>query len=81
MDNSQANVKRIKEYRDYCGVSNREICDNTKGGYRASHQYLGQVLNGQSPCSDEMCYEVLNAISRARAIKIRNREKMGLNEK
>lgn len=74
MDNSKSNVKRIKAYKELCMVSNKDIVE--KGGYRNSTQYLGQLLNEQKPCSDESMYEILNAISVARAVKIKNKEKM-----
>ena len=72
MDNNKSNVKRIKAYKELCMVSNNDICE--KGGYRNSRQYLGQLLNEQKPCSDESMYEILNAISKARAVKIQNRQ-------
>lgn len=71
-DNSKSNVKRIKEYKELCMVTNKDIVE--KGGYRASTQYLGQILNEQKPCSDESMYEILNAISVARAVKIKNKQ-------
>lgn len=73
-NNNKSNVKRIKAYKELCGVTNKEICE--KGGYRASSQYLGQLLNEQKPCNEESMYEILNAISKARAVKIKNKEKM-----
>lgn len=71
-DNSKSNVKRIKEYKELCMVTNKDIVE--KGGYRASTQYLGQLLNEQKPCNDESMYEILNAISKARAVKIKNKQ-------
>lgn len=71
-DNSKSNVKRIKAYKELCMVTNKDIVE--KGGYRASTQYLGQLLNLQKPCNDESMYEILNAISKARAVKIKNKQ-------
>lgn len=71
-NNNKYNVKRIKEYKELCMVTNKDIVE--KGGYRNSTQYLGQLLNAQKPCSDESMYEILNAISVARAVKIKNKQ-------
>lgn len=71
-DNSKSNVKRIKAYKELCMVTNKDIVE--KGGYRNSTQYLGQLLNLQKPCSEESMYEILNAISKARAVKIKNKQ-------
>lgn len=71
-DNSKSNVKRIKAYKELCMVTNKDIVE--KGGYRNSTQYLGQLLNLQKPCNDEAMFEILNAISVARAVKIKNKQ-------
>lgn len=71
-NNNKYNVKRIKEYKELCIVTNKDIVE--KGGYRNSTQYLGQLLNEQKHCSDETMFEILNAISVARAVKIKNKQ-------
>lgn len=71
-NNSKSNVRRIKEYKELCMVTNKDIVE--KGGYRNSTQYLGQLLNLQKPCNDEAMFEILNAISVARAVKIKNKQ-------
>lgn len=71
-NNNKYNVRRIKEYKELCMVTNKDIVE--KGGYRNSTQYLGQLLNEQKPCNEESMYEILNAISKARAVKIKNKQ-------
>lgn len=71
------NVEKIKAYQELCGLNNKEVCEY--GDYKTP-QWYGQVLLGKTACTDETTFEILNAISKARANKMRaEREKANEN--
>lgn len=60
-------IERIKTYQELCNLTNKEIC--TLSSWGKSQQYYGALLSGKTPISETTEYEILNAISEARAIK------------
>ena len=64
---------KIKEYKELCMVTNEEIC--SIGGYGKTRQWVGQIINGTKNVSEETAREILNAISVARAVKMKQAEK------
>lgn len=62
------NVNRIKAYQELCGLNNKEVCEY--GRYKTP-QWYGQVLLGKVACTDDTTYDILNAISKARANKMK----------
>lgn len=62
-------IEKIKDYMELCGIkTNNEVKE--KGAYPRSVQYLGQLLNGQKPLSQDEEKLIYDSINIARAKRI-----------